>query len=69
MFARKKRIAFRMFLFHLNWSQTFKPAPAKMSRLRNTGCGGFGAWDGGGYTIGWVNLYQKFEIEKYTVFW
>ena len=19
------------------------------------------------YTLGWVNLYQKFEIEKYTV--
>ena len=19
------------------------------------------------YTVGWVNLYQKFEIEKYTV--
>ena len=19
------------------------------------------------YTIGWVNLYQKFEIEKYTI--
>ena len=20
------------------------------------------------YTLGWVNLYQKFEIEKYTVY-
>ena len=24
-------------------------------------------WRCGGCTVGWVNLYQKFEIEKYTV--
>ena len=38
MLEPKKRIpvAFKNYLFHLSRSRTFKPAPAKMSRLRNT---------------------------------
>ena len=31
-------LAFRFFLFHLSWGWTFKLAPPKMSRLRNTDC-------------------------------
>ena len=36
MLKRRKRRVLRIFLFHLSWSlsQTFKPAPAKMSELR-----------------------------------